>query len=155
MLLFKPGACSASSFTMKRKIADFVYVVAMKDLVMNSLSFYELYITKLLLWERGSAVRETFESAAVFQGFKVFPIWESVDSQALISAVKSGFWPICASLSIGQEDFEGKKFCLTIGNWKWHYGACSKEPLSITNVIWFLCMMPLLSWKWQDYLKVF
>jgi len=75
-----------------KKIADYrLCVVAAADSVNEELSFEELMQLPLLLRERGSAVREAFESSAVLQGFKLFPTWESIDSQALISAVKAGF----------------------------------------------------------------
>lgn len=65
--------------------------MAAPDFAEEQLSLPELLQRPLLLRERGSAVRESFESFVVLQGFKLFPIWESVDSQALISAVKAGF----------------------------------------------------------------
>lgn len=90
-LAFIEGQVSQSSFQAKR-IADYrLCVVAHAALEEEELSFAELLQRPLLLRERGSAVRETFESFAVLQGFKLFPVWESVDSQALISAVKAGF----------------------------------------------------------------
>lgn len=90
-LAFIEGHVTQSAFEAK-KFADYrLCVVAASDTAESSLSFPALLQRPLLLRERGSAVRETFESAAVLQGYKVFPIWESVDSQTLISAVKAGF----------------------------------------------------------------
>lgn len=75
-----------------KKIADYrLCVVAASEFSSSQLSFSELLQQPLLLRERGSAVRETIESSTILQGFKLFPTWESVDSQALIAAVKAGF----------------------------------------------------------------
>lgn len=90
-LAFIEGKVQQASFQAK-KIADYrLCVVAAPDFAEEQLSLSELLQRPLLLRERGSAVREAFESFVVLQGFKPFPIWESVDSQALVSAVKAGF----------------------------------------------------------------
>lgn len=90
-LAFIEGKVQQVSFQAK-KIADYrLCVVAAPDFAEKQLSLPELLQRPLLLRERGSAVREAFESFVVLQGFKPFPIWESVDSQALVSAVKAGF----------------------------------------------------------------
>lgn len=90
-LAFIEGKVQQASFQAK-KIADYrLCVVAAPDFAEEQLSLPELLQRPLLLRERGSAVREAFESFVVLQGFKPFPIWESVDSQALVSAVKAGF----------------------------------------------------------------
>lgn len=90
-LAFIEGKVQQASFQAK-KIADYrLCVVAAPDFAEKQLSLPELLQRSLLLRERGSAVREAFESFVVLQGFKPFPIWESVDSQALVSAVKAGF----------------------------------------------------------------
>ena len=90
-LAFIEGKVQQASFQAK-KIADYrLCVVAALDFAEEQLSLPELLQRPLLLRERGSAVRESFESFVVLQGFKPFPIWESVDSQALVSAVKAGF----------------------------------------------------------------
>lgn len=89
-LAFIEGKVVESSFISK-KIADYhLCVVAGPNVTEKRINFIDLLQLPLLLRERGSAVRETFESFAVLQGFKIFPVWESVDSQALISAVKAG-----------------------------------------------------------------
>ncbi len=90
-LAFIEGKVQQASFQAK-KIADYrLCVVAAPGFAEEQLSLPELLQRPLLLRERGSAVREAFESFVVLQGFKPFPIWESVDSQALVSAVKAGF----------------------------------------------------------------
>lgn len=45
---------------------------------------------RLLLREKGSAVREVFDSTAFLHGCEVHPIWTSVSSQALKEAAKAG-----------------------------------------------------------------
>lgn len=103
-----------------KKIADYrLCVVAAEGGIDEQLSFKELLQQPLLLRERGSAVRETFESAAVFQGFKVFPIWESVDSQALISAVKSGFGlSVLPYRLVKEEILKGKLKEVLVDDWQ-------------------------------------
>ena len=49
----------------------------------------ELTAETLLLRERGSAVRETFETLMAARGVKVQPIWQSVSTQAIIQAVRA------------------------------------------------------------------
>ena len=44
----------------------------------------------LLLREKGSSVRELFDSAMMLHGLVAKPAWTSVDSQALVAAAKSG-----------------------------------------------------------------
>ncbi|WP_331001210.1 LysR family transcriptional regulator [Lientehia hominis] len=50
----------------------------------------ELSQEKLLLREKGSAVRDTFDSALYLKGYAAHPRWTSVNSQALIEAAKAG-----------------------------------------------------------------
>lgn len=49
----------------------------------------ELESETLLLRERGSAVRETFETLMAARGVKVQPAWQSVSTQALVQAVRA------------------------------------------------------------------
>lgn len=44
----------------------------------------------LLLREQGSAIRDTLDSALYLAGQKAYPVWESVNSQALIEAAAAG-----------------------------------------------------------------
>lgn len=46
---------------------------------------------KLLLREKGSAIRDTLDSALYLSGHTVYPLWTSVNSLALIEAAKAGF----------------------------------------------------------------
>lgn len=45
---------------------------------------------KLLLRERGSAIRDAFDSAMLLKGCTAHPVWVSVNSQALIEAARAG-----------------------------------------------------------------
>ena len=114
-LAFIEGHILQPSFNAK-KITDYrLCVVAAPSVVESELSFPELLKRPLLLREHGSAVRETFESAAVLQGFKLFPVWESVDSQALISAVKAGFgFSVQPYRLVKEEIVQGKLTEITI-----------------------------------------
>lgn len=56
----------------------------------HELSLKELLAHRLLLRERGSAVRETFESVVTLAGYQLFAEWVSVDSQTLKEAAKMG-----------------------------------------------------------------
>lgn len=90
-LAFIEGHVLKTAFQAK-KIADYrLCVVASADTKKTECTFSELLQQPLLLRERGSAVRETFESIAVVKGYKLFPIWESMDSHVLISGVETGF----------------------------------------------------------------
>lgn len=44
----------------------------------------------LLLREQGSAIRDTFDSMMSLTGQKAYPVWESVNSYALIKAAEAG-----------------------------------------------------------------
>ncbi|WP_246042982.1 LysR family transcriptional regulator [Enterococcus viikkiensis] len=102
-----------------KKIAEYpLCVVAEAAHPMAELSFGELLEQPLLLRERGSAVRETFESSAVLQGEKVFPIWESVDSQALIAAVKAGLGiSVLPKILVEEELLSGRLKEIKIKEW--------------------------------------
>lgn len=54
------------------------------------LSIKEFCREKLLLRERGSAIRDVLDSALYLEGHQVHPLWTSVNSPALISAAKAG-----------------------------------------------------------------
>ncbi|MHC5218139.1 LysR family transcriptional regulator [Enterococcus sp. LJL128] len=56
----------------------------------RSMTIKQLLEEKLLLRERGSAVREILESTVTLAGYQVVPQWTSVDSQTLIEAAKAG-----------------------------------------------------------------
>ncbi|MDT2659334.1 LysR family transcriptional regulator [Enterococcus hulanensis] len=103
-----------------KKIADYrLCVVAAADAAEEELSFEELMQRPLLLRERGSAVREAFESIVVLQGFKLFPTWESIDSQALISAIKAGFGLSVLPYRLVKEELtQGRLKEIKIADWQ-------------------------------------
>ncbi|MGO3789847.1 MAG: LysR family transcriptional regulator [Enterococcus gilvus] len=118
-LAFIEGHVLQSSFQAK-KIAEYrLCVVAAPAAEVTEVSFAELLQQPLLLRERGSAVRETFESAAVLKGYKLFPIWESIDSQALLSAVKGGFGLSVLPYPLVQEAIQqGKVKEVKVKDWR-------------------------------------
>lgn len=107
-LAFIEGQVAKTSSFKAKKIADYrLCVVAAPDTSITQMPFAELVRSELLLRERGSAVRETFESLAVLRGFKIYPIWESVDSQALVAAVKAGFGMSVLPQILVKEELDG------------------------------------------------
>lgn len=54
------------------------------------LTLKELNRQRLLVREKGSAIRDTLESAFTLSGLSLSPSWTSVNSQALIQAAKAG-----------------------------------------------------------------
>lgn len=57
----------------------------------EKLTIEEFCSKKLLLREKGSAIRDTLDSALYLSGHTVYPLWTSVNSLALIEAAKAGF----------------------------------------------------------------
>jgi len=54
------------------------------------ISLEELTKQTLILREKGSGTRELFDSTLLTQGINVIPAWESISTEAIISAVSSG-----------------------------------------------------------------
>ncbi|MGM0137928.1 hypothetical protein IGI65_000330 [Enterococcus sp. DIV0755b] len=65
------------------------FVAAPDFLPTPKLTLTKLLIQPLLLRERGSAVRETFEAFLTLKGLRCYPTWESADSASLIAATKN------------------------------------------------------------------
>lgn len=59
-----------------------------KFVLERSVDVNKLIEERLLLREQGSAIRDVFDSALLLHDIKVNPVWTSVNSQALIHAVK-------------------------------------------------------------------
>lgn len=118
-IAFIEGHVLQPSFKAKR-IADYrLCVVAASDAADATLSLTELLQRPLLLRERGSAVREAFESVAVLKGFQVFPMWESIDSQALVSGVKAGFGlSVLPYRLVKEEILQGRLKEIKIDEWQ-------------------------------------
>lgn len=56
----------------------------------HTLSAKDLCACPLLLREPGSAIRDTFDSMLALENQKAYPVWESVNSSALIRAAEAG-----------------------------------------------------------------
>lgn len=65
-------------------------VTGRKPELRKSVSPFRLCREKLLLREKGSAIRDTFDSAMLLKGCTFHPLWVSVNSLALIEAAKAG-----------------------------------------------------------------
>lgn len=65
-------------------------VTGRKPELRKSVSPAGLCREKLLLREKGSAIRDTFDSAMLLKGCTSHPVWVSVNSLALIEAAKAG-----------------------------------------------------------------
>ncbi len=61
-----------------------------RNLQKSSLSVTQFCAEKLLLREKGSAIRDCLDSALLLSGTKVDPVWTSVNSPALIQAALAG-----------------------------------------------------------------
>lgn len=84
------GVIPPSNYLIEPLNSYTIGVFASKDYpIEKRITLNELLRHPLLLRERGSAVREIFESFLVLNGHKVFPCFESVDSMALIEASKT------------------------------------------------------------------
>lgn len=55
----------------------------------GEITIEELACQKLLLREKGSAIRDTFDSALTLHNLSADPVWTSVNSQALIQAARN------------------------------------------------------------------
>lgn len=58
--------------------------------VRKPLSLEEFCGERLLLREKGSAIRDALDSALYLAGYRAYPAWSSVNSTALIEAAKAG-----------------------------------------------------------------
>lgn len=56
----------------------------------RELTIQQFCMERLLLREKGSAIRDTLDSALYLSGYTAQPAWTSVNSQALIEAAKAG-----------------------------------------------------------------
>ena len=78
-------------------------------------SLEELIHSRLLLREKGSAVRDVFDSALLLGGLAAVPVWESVNSQALVQAARAGIGIAVIPRILIQEDLalgRLKEICL-------------------------------------------
>ncbi|GIP30961.1 LysR family transcriptional regulator [Paenibacillus sp. J2TS4] len=70
-----------------------LYIVCAPDypITHRDLTLQQFCSEKLLLREKGSAIRDTLDSVLYLSGHTAQPAWTSVNSQALIEAAKAGF----------------------------------------------------------------
>jgi DNA-binding transcriptional LysR family regulator len=64
---------------------------------------------RFLLREVGSAIRDVFDSALLLHDIKISPIWTSVNSQALIQAVKKGLGITVLPRILVEEEIKNKE----------------------------------------------
>lgn len=81
------------------------------------ISLEELKGERLLLREKGSAIRDTFDSALLLQDCAIAPAWTSVNSQALLQAVKMNLGvSILPALATAPELKKGAIASITLDN---------------------------------------
>ncbi len=79
------------------------------------LTIQELCLEKLLLREKGSAIRDTVDSTLYLAGYTVLPLWTSVNSPALIEAAKTGLGiTILPDILVKDELKKGTLISLTV-----------------------------------------
>lgn len=87
---FIEGSIAQGQFIAKQFSAYALWAVSAPGIYPPVLTLEQLLQETLLLRERGSAVREVFESAVTLAGYQTSAQWVSVDSQPLIEAAKAG-----------------------------------------------------------------
>lgn len=80
---------------------------------MQEITLEELLNEKLLLREKGSAIRDTFDSGLLLQNRLARPAWTSVNSQALIQAVKSNLGVSVMPDILIEKELHSKEVCCT------------------------------------------
>lgn len=81
----------------------------------RELTLREFCSEKLLLREKGSAIRDTLDSALYLSGYTAQPAWTSVNSQALIEAAKAGFGiTILPDVLVSEPLSQGKLILLSV-----------------------------------------
>lgn len=85
----------------------------------QSLTINELIKEQLLLREKGSAIRDTFDSALLLHNLSVNPEWTSVSSQALIQAVKQNLGiSVLPKILVKDELNKGEVFEICVSDFK-------------------------------------
>lgn len=87
---FIEGNIAQGQFIAKQFSSYALWAVAAPGYCSPVCTLEQLLQETLLLRERGSAVREVFESAVTLAGYQASAQWVSVDSQPLIEAAKAG-----------------------------------------------------------------
>lgn len=89
------------------------------------LTLQELEHEVWLLREKGSAIRDTIDSACLLKDIILEPMWESVNSQVLVQAVKQGLGISALPRDLIQEELNRKAIC----------EISLQQPLSCVNHI--------------------
>lgn len=89
-LAFIEGNVLPSPFHARRFASYELYLAAGREFLKDRLKLEELLKEPLLLREKGSAIRDTFDSALLLKGYQAEPSWVSVNSQALIEGARAG-----------------------------------------------------------------
>ncbi|WP_229106719.1 LysR family transcriptional regulator [Paenibacillus sp. 1001270B_150601_E10] len=91
-----------------------LYIVCAPDypLAERELSLKEFCTETLLLREKGSAIRDTLDSALYLAGHTAQPAWTSVNSQVLIEAAKAGYGITILPDVLVNEPLAQGKLCL-------------------------------------------
>lgn len=77
-----------------------------------ALTLSELTREKLLLREKGSAIRDTLDSAMLLQNVYASPSWESANSQVLLQAAKAGLGVTVLPLELLKPEIEAGRLVL-------------------------------------------
>ncbi|GAA3413812.1 LysR family transcriptional regulator [Paenibacillus hodogayensis] len=94
-----------------------LYIVCAPDYLIThrELTLQEFCTEKLLLREKGSAIRDTLDSVLYLAGHTAQPVWTSVNSLALIEAAKAGFGiTILPDVLVGELLSQGKLISLSV-----------------------------------------
>ncbi len=77
----------------------------------GEVSFQTLASYPLLLREKGSAIRDALDAEMLSRHLYVSPLWESVNSQALIAAAKKGLGAAVLPFALVKEELEKGDLC--------------------------------------------
>ncbi|MGN7468213.1 LysR family transcriptional regulator [Cytobacillus praedii] len=94
-----------------------LYIVCAPDypIIHRELTLQEFCSEKLLLREKGSAIRDTLDSVLYLSGHTAQPLWTSVNSLALIEAAKAGFGiTILPDVLVNEPLSQGKLISLSV-----------------------------------------
>lgn len=94
-----------------------LYIVCAPDypITHRELTLQEFCSEKLLLREKGSAIRDTLDSVLYLSGHTAQPAWTSVNSLALIEAAKAGFGiTILPDVLVNEPLSQGKLISLSV-----------------------------------------
>lgn len=94
-----------------------LYMVCAPDypIKQRELTLQEFCSEKLLLRERGSAIRDTLDSVLYLSGYTAQPAWTSVNSLALIEAAKAGLGiTILPDVLVSEPLTQGKLISLSV-----------------------------------------